>query len=134
MSEMRDITEAFVKRPRTQKNMEKFRTKCVSMPMVKECAITMSRVAGQKVGDNAYVIEMKGEVEISGPMSTKMKVIAEGNGELDGSSRMLTIKDVNVANDVAGIMGQMLSWAGFAEGKTIEMKHKDAEWFSEVLS
>lgn len=134
MSEMKDLTEGYVARPRFQKNVEKFRQKCLGFPMVKECTVTMTSFKGRKVGDDAYEVEAKGEVEIGGPLSTKLKLIAEGNGALNGATRMMTVKDVRVSNDPTGIMGQVLSWAGFSKGNTFEMKERDADWIVQHLS
>ena len=134
MSELRDITAPFTARPKFIKNVEKFRSKCMGYPMVKDCAVNMTSFLGRRTGDNTFAIVAKGEVEISGPMSSKIKLLAEGNAHLDSTTKIITVEDVRVLNDFGGIMGGVLGWAGFKKGGTIEMSDKDVGWLVKALS
>ncbi len=134
MSDMRDITEPFVTRPEFQKELTKFRTKVMKFPAVKDCQVALTSLKGVSAGDAKYALLAKGEIQVSGPMTMKIRLEAEGDAEMDGRGRVITIKDVRILNDVAGIMGRLLNWTGMAKGGTIKLSQGDAQWFTTALS
>jgi len=134
MAEMRDVTDTFVKRAEFQNELNKFRTKVLNFPAVKDCQVELTSLKGRKVGNNTFDLVARGQIEVSGPMAMKVRLEAEGDAEMDASKRVIIIKEVRILNDIGGVMGRLMSWTGMTKGSSIKLNQTDAQVLSASLT
>lgn len=130
----KDITAVILSETELVRDIEGLRKRCLQLPMVADCEVHLVSFKGRPLGDGRHAVDITGSIKLTTRLQVGVTVDAAGSGEIDAGGRTIAVKDVRILNDFHGVLGKALSMAGYASGRSFNLRPQDSERIRAALA